>query len=660
MKNMLSDFSLQSTEKILVNFRKLFNVIHSFLSSPRLIEVLRYIILGATIEASKIISSKLYSYSKQFFVIKASFQYGDYAFDWIKSYLDHLQIWNQSRVFRVNACSPYRLGGWYPHCHDSNTEYVSSDGIPKPVYQPAPDEPTFFHWKGYWISVDMSIDVSSPSKSTQASSEIDGLVKVLTLSVWSRNRRVLDDFVQEARSYYCGSLIPPRKLSELPERSGSAITVTFFEGDVSYDWILAFMRTHSTSNSFTDLQVTTKPFDISSNASSWSLGRHCYPEKRHFMFKPSPKASTIINWEGNWVQFDVDPNRYDYESKLACSTITLTIHNSSHLILHNLVDSARTQYRQQSTSKVIIHMASSGGFWRSSICKSRRSFESLILPDGVKEKLLDDAHEFLASELWYNRVGIPYRRGYLLYGMPGTGKSTTVHALAGELGLEIYCIQLASPGMDDTSLGRLISETPSKCIILLEDIDCAFPTGSRGGTPGLFCDSDDESLNSFFGKKRVVEEIDRKRSEITLSGLLNVLDSVSSEEGRITFATTNHIEKLDPALTRPGRMDVKLEYKPASRLQIKKLFLHFFENDWSSLHRQSHIESRERGNPSRSDEDITILADHFSNAIPEDTFSLAQVQGYLLMSKDSPLRAINGVPEWLNGEYAKMGSDNIV
>ena len=107
-------------------------------------------------------------------------------------------------------------------------------------------------------------------------------------------------------------------------------------------------------------------------------------------------------------------------------------------------------------------------------------------------------------------------------------------------------------------------------------------------------------------------------------------------------------------------MDVKLEYKPASRLQIKKLFLHFFENDWSSLHRQSHIESRERGYPSRSDEDITILADHFSNAIPEDTFSLAQVQGYLLMSKDSPLRAINGVPEWLKGEYAKMGSDNIV
>jgi chaperone BCS1 len=121
---------------------------------------------------------------------------------------------------------------------------------------------------------------------------------------------------------------------------------------------------------------------------------------------------------------------------------------------------------------------------------------------------------------------------------------------AGELGLEIYFISLASPGIDDYSLARLVSDTPSRCILLLEfvsmfrcyyhplmcpigrDIDCAFPSREE---------SDDEDAEEQ-ERQRKVKPNTRKREEppksaVTLSGLLNVLDSVSSEEGRITFAT---------------------------------------------------------------------------------------------------------------------------
>lgn len=135
--------------------------------------------------------------------------------------------------------------------------------------------------------------------------------------------------------------------------------------------------------------------------------------------------------------------------------------------------------------------------------------------------------EFLNSEQWFAHRGIPFRRGYLLYGIPGTGKSTTVHALASELNLPIYILML-SLNLDDSSLADMMRYLPSHCVLLLEDIDAAF-------------------------KSRVDNSSERKDNEssITLSGLLNAIDGLAAPEGRLLFATTNHVQKLDPALIRP-------------------------------------------------------------------------------------------------------------
>src|SRR6266851_8044284 len=73
--------------------------------------------------------------------------------------------------------------------------------------------------------------------------------------------------------------------------------------------------------------------------------------------------------------------------------------------------------------------------------------------------------------------GIPFRRGYLLYGAPGSGKTSIIHSLAGELGLDIYIISLSKTGLDDTALGSLISSLPEQCIAIMEDIDAAFTHG---------------------------------------------------------------------------------------------------------------------------------------------------------------------------------------
>lgn len=116
---------------------------------------------------------------------------------------------------------------------------------------------------------------------------------------------------------------------------------------------------------------------------------------------------------------------------------------------------------------------------------------SVVLDPGVKELILDDARDFLDSKNWYSERGIPFRRGYLLvrpspfehlpvtyicqqYGAPGSGKTSLIHCLAGELGLDVYVISLSRAGLDDSALDALVNELPERCIALMEDVDAAF------------------------------------------------------------------------------------------------------------------------------------------------------------------------------------------
>ncbi|KAK7860834.1 aaa-atpase [Quercus suber] len=189
------------------------------------------------------------------------------------------------------------------------------------------------------------------------------------------------------------------------------------------------------------------------------------------------------------------------------------------------------------------------------------TFQTLAMDPKKKEEIINDLINFTNRKEYYAKIGKAWRRGYLLYGPPGTGKSTMIAAMANFLDYDIYNIELTAI-KDNTELRMMLSETTNRSIIVIEDIDCSLElTGSR--------------------KKKKREEGKGGESKVTLSGILNFIDGLASAcgEEKIIVFTTNHIEKLDPALIRRGRMDKHIELSYCKFEAFKVLAKNYLDID---------------------------------------------------------------------------------
>ncbi|CAJ1946905.1 unnamed protein product [Sphenostylis stenocarpa] len=198
----------------------------------------------------------------------------------------------------------------------------------------------------------------------------------------------------------------------------------------------------------------------------------------------------------------------------------------------------------------------SGSYWSHVVFEHPATFQTLAMNPEEKEMIIDDLITFSKAGEFYARIGRAWKRGYLLYGPPGTGKSTMIAAMANFLGYDLYDLELTAV-KDNTELRKLLIETSSKSIIVIEDIDCSLDlTGQRRKKK----EKAEEEKNP--GKNQQgMQERDAKSSQVTLSGLLNFIDGLWSACGgeRLIVFTTNYVEKLDPALVRKGRMDKHIE-----------------------------------------------------------------------------------------------------
>jgi len=192
-----------------------------------------------------------------------------------------------------------------------------------------------------------------------------------------------------------------------------------------------------------------------------------------------------------------------------------------------------------------------------------RLLDSVVLQPGEKEHLVEDVKSFRASKQRYARLGIPYHRGYLLYGPPGTGKTSLVSALAAHFGLSIYVINLTD--FSDRSLMNAVNLVPASSVLLFEDIDCAKSGKAR-----------EAASVANGGAQTQNEKANAVANGVTLSGLLNVLDGFYAPTNVLFVMTTNHIEVLDEALLRPGRIDYRLYLGKATDWQKVELYRRFF------------------------------------------------------------------------------------
>lgn len=190
-------------------------------------------------------------------------------------------------------------------------------------------------------------------------------------------------------------------------------------------------------------------------------------------------------------------------------------------------------------SRILYKVAADANYDRDSFrsiasAMKNRQMETLFFNDGIIKSITDHIDKYLDSEDIYLKRGLNHKTGILLYGDPGTGKSSLCNAIASKYGMDMILIDMTTfSKLDTNSLTDSINADDNKYVVVLEDIDCIF-------------------LN------RESKDVDRDDKKI-INKLLQFLDSNSSPSNVIFIATTNHVELLDSALQRSGRFDLKLE-----------------------------------------------------------------------------------------------------
>ncbi|XP_016435965.1 AAA-ATPase At5g57480-like [Nicotiana tabacum] len=222
---------------------------------------------------------------------------------------------------------------------------------------------------------------------------------------------------------------------------------------------------------------------------------------------------------------------------------------------------------------------SRGHPWESVPFKHPSTFDTLAMDPHKKAEIMADLLDFANGESFYQTTGRAWKRGYLLYGPPGTGKSSMIAAMANFLGYDIYDLELTEVHTN-SELRKLLMKTSSKSIIVIEDIDCSINLTNRKNN----------STHSFSppGAGAGAGSNEDGGNTITLSGLLNFTDGLWSCCGteRIFVFTTNHIEKLDPALLRSGRMDMHIHMSYCSFAALKILLKNYLGYDDDDVEKQ--------------------------------------------------------------------------
>ncbi len=217
--------------------------------------------------------------------------------------------------------------------------------------------------------------------------------------------------------------------------------------------------------------------------------------------------------------------------------------------------------------------------------------DTIVLRNRDKDYLFEEVNHFIDDKNWYIDHGIPYALGVLLYGNPGCGKTTIIRYISYLTGRNTHYLRLTQIRSENEFNQLLKGLDLKRTVLVLEDVDCAgkithkreYPNTEEepvkvATEPSTKVDETNGItivMNSMPEQKKKDVEKDAQ-SQLTLDTLLNILDGVLTVEGQIVIMTTNHVEILDEALIRPGRIDIRLELALCDHDMIKQLYMNFY------------------------------------------------------------------------------------
>jgi SpoVK/Ycf46/Vps4 family AAA+-type ATPase len=301
-----------------------------------------------------------------------------------------------------------------------------------------------------------------------------------------------------------------------------------------------------------------------------SVVKYIYTNKQYLVRQDNDDihlyASHMFKDEENNYELNIGEYEFNYnDSKIFISyslvgDVKATSYNLSILkklilkcdseeIFTKLYNEALDKKSKKEEKKINIYYSDKHGEWIIYSKIPSRNLDSIYIDNELKDRVKTDIKNFIDSEEEYDRFGIPYKKTYLLTGVPGSGKTSFIKAICHEFGYHL-CMLSMSKEFDNQCLMNAFKYIEKKSILLIEDIDSLF-----------------DKRNS-----------SRENPLISFSNLINLLDGVFYKHGIIIFITTNHPELLDNAMLRMGRMDMIIQVNYPKTSDIKRLFVDLLKN----------------------------------------------------------------------------------
>lgn len=329
------------------------------------------------------------------------------------------------------------------------------------------------------------------------------------------------------------------------------VKVEISKQDAAYPWVLAWLSNPQPAPGFIASRLT-RIHNLSVTTATTAKGPAGGPTSAHFFLQPG-YGRHIVKFRNAYIAVNREKhNTANMNTGEPHEIVQLTTLWAHRHIFEEVFSEAHALAAKANEGKTVVYSARGMDWAPLGDPRKKRPLDSVILDEGVKDSVVDDVKDFLSRQQWYTNRGIPYRRGYLLYGPPGSGKSSFIQSLAGELDFGVAMVNLSEMGMTDDKLAYLLTKLPKRTILLLEDADAAFINRRQRDSDGY------------------------SGASVTFSGLLNALDGIAAGEERLAFLTTNHIDRLDPALIRPGRVDMMMRIGEATRYQAGLMWDRFY------------------------------------------------------------------------------------